>query len=74
MQWVIRLLQEMGDLRLVHLSEKSWDNLQDVYGLVNEPGWSVCCEPVSMRRFIKHQVREVLEKRRLKAIPAAGDS
>ena len=49
--WVIRLLQEISDLRLVHISEKSWDSLQDVYGLVNEPGWSVRCEPISMKRL-----------------------
>ena len=63
--WVFRLLQDISDLRLVHVAEKSWDSLQDVYGLVNEPGWSVRCEPISMKRFIKHRVRAVLEERRL---------
>jgi hypothetical protein len=59
---------------LVHVSEKSWDSLQDVYGLVNEPGWSVRCEPISMTSFIRHRVREVLERRRARSVVARRSS
>ena len=58
--WVVKQLNEIDELRLVNVSERSWDTHHDVFACVRDPGWPVRCPPISPIMFLKHRVREVL--------------
>ncbi len=43
--WVCRLITSIPELRLINVSEKSWDDHHDVFACVRDPDWQVKCTP-----------------------------
>jgi SAM-dependent methyltransferase len=41
--WVCRLITSVPDLRLTHVSEKSWDDHHDIYACVRDVDWKAHC-------------------------------
>ena len=52
--WVTRQLTALGGLRLVNLSEKSWDDFHDVFAAVREPAWDGDMQRTSGARYLRH--------------------
>jgi len=51
--WVIRQLTTLGGLRLVNLSEKSWDDAHDVFAVVREPACNGDLRRISTGRHLQ---------------------
>lgn len=55
--WVFRQIAAVGEMRLVHLSEKAWDNHQDIYACVRDPDWLVDHPPRSPLAHLRSRLR-----------------
>ena len=54
--WVIRQISALGGLRLVNLSERSWDDSHDVFASVREPGWDGDTRRMSTATHLRHRM------------------
>jgi hypothetical protein len=62
-EWVVRQIETIEELRLVYCGERGWANFHDVFAAIREPDWPVRDAPIPRWRWIKHRLREVLTPR-----------
>lgn len=56
--WVIRQVTMLGGLRVVNVSERSWDDFQDVFACIREPGCEADMQRTSAGRYRRHRALE----------------
>ena len=58
--WVLRQIAKVAGLRVVHFSEKSWDDSHDCFSCVRDPDWQQVPARISKYLFVKHKMREMI--------------
>src|SRR5262249_13961353 len=56
--WVFKQIARIGELRVVHLSERAWDAHHDIFACVRDSDWQVRHPLISTLTFLKHKLRE----------------
>ncbi len=58
--WVFEQVAKVGELRVVHFSEASWDDHQDCFACVREPGWAREHSRIPSAVYLRHQLLRAL--------------